>query len=148
MQHDNPQLLLDNQICFGLWLASKSLTQLYQPLLEPLDVTYPQYLALLVLWEADELTVKALGERLHLDSGTLSPLLKKLEAKNLISRSRDPADERAMRIALTAKGRALRKKAATIPDCLAAKLNLSKKELATLHAALKNFNQALAAGAT
>ena len=144
MDDDNLSILLDNQICFALWLASKTLTQAYQPLLKPLAVTYPQYLVLLVLWEGDGLTVKTLGERLHLDSGTLSPLLKKLEAKGIVRRERTEEDERSVHIVLTAKGRTLKKKAAMIPDCLTREVGLHKKELFTLLSGLKSFNAALA----
>lgn len=144
MNNENNELLLDNQICFALYLASKTLTQAYQAHLEPLDLTYPQYLAMLVLWELDGIAVKTLGERLHLDSGTLSPLLKKLEAKGLVTRARDEYDERALVVQLTPTGRALKKRAASVPACLARDVGLPRKDLIALLQALKQFNAALA----
>ncbi|MBA4264069.1 MAG: MarR family transcriptional regulator [Comamonadaceae bacterium] len=111
-------LRLDHQLCFALYSASLAMTKLYKPLLEELGLTYPQYLALLVLWEQDGLTVSELGERLHLDSGTLTPLLKRLETAGLLSRLRDVQDERRVLIRLTAAGRQLKKRAARIPSCI------------------------------
>jgi DNA-binding MarR family transcriptional regulator len=111
-------LQLDHQLCFALYSASLAMTKLYKPLLEELGLTYPQYLALLVLWEQDGLTVSDLGERLHLDSGTLTPLLKRLETAGLLSRLRDVQDERRVLIRLTASGRQLKKRAARIPGCI------------------------------
>ena len=108
-------LKLDHQLCFALYSASLAMTKLYKPLLDELGLTYPQYLALLVLWEQDGLTVSDLGERLHLDSGTLTPLLKRLEAAGHVSRLRDVQDERRVLIRLTAAGRQLKKRAARIP---------------------------------
>src|SRR3954463_1874064 len=97
----NPALLLDNQLCFALYSASLAMTKLYKPLLDELGLTYPQYLVMLVLWEGDGRTVSELGERLSLDSGTLTPLLKRLEAAQLVSRIRDTEDERRVHIMLT-----------------------------------------------
>jgi DNA-binding MarR family transcriptional regulator len=114
----NPALLLDNQLCFALYSASLAMTKLYKPLLDALGLTYPQYLALLVLWERDGLTVSELGERLSLDSGTLTPLLKRMEAAGLVSRLRDTADERRVHIQLTADGRSLKARASHIPGCV------------------------------
>lgn len=111
-------LRLDHQLCFALYSASLAMTKLYKPLLEALDLTYPQYLAMLVLWETDGVTVSELGERLRLDSGTLTPLLKRLEAAGLLSRLRDVQDERRVLIRLTAAGRALKERAAGIPACV------------------------------
>jgi MarR family transcriptional regulator, organic hydroperoxide resistance regulator len=111
-------LRLDNQLCFALYSASLAMTKLYKPLLEELGLTYPQYLALLVLWEKDGVAVSELGERLSLDSGTLTPLLKRLEAAGLVSRLRDAADERRVLIRLTADGRQLKARAARIPGCV------------------------------
>lgn len=111
-------LHLDSQLCFALYAASRAVTRAYGPLLEPLGVTYPQYLVLLVLWEEDDVSVKRLGERLYLDSATLTPLLKRLEALGLVSRIRDVRDERRVHITLTAAGRKLRAKAAKIPGCI------------------------------
>ncbi|MDP2263498.1 MAG: MarR family transcriptional regulator [Hydrogenophaga sp.] len=111
-------LRLDNQLCFALYSASLAMTKLYKPLLDELGLTYPQYLALLVLWEQDGLGVSELGERLFLDSGTLTPLLKRLEAAGLVSRLRDVQDERRVQVRLTAAGRSLKARAARIPGCV------------------------------
>jgi DNA-binding MarR family transcriptional regulator len=111
-------LLLDNQLCFALYSASLAMTKLYKPLLAELGLTYPQYLSLLALWEHDGVTVSELGQRLHLDSGTLTPLLKRLEAMGLISRQRDTTDERRVHIHLTAQGRQLKARARRIPGCV------------------------------
>lgn len=110
---------LDDQLCFALYSASRALTRAYAPLLEPLGLTYPQYLVLLVLWERDGVAVKQLGERLGLDSGTLTPLLKRLAAQGLVERRRGADDERLVRIHLTPAGRALRGKARKVPVELA-----------------------------
>src|SRR3954462_10871670 len=109
-QHPDPDRLLhlDNQLCFALYSASLAMTKLYKPLLDELGLTYPQYLVMLVLWERDGLTVSEIGERLSLDSGTLTPLLKRLEAAELVSRIRDTDDERRVHIRLTAAGRRLK----------------------------------------
>jgi len=112
-------LQLEDQLCFALYNASRALTRAYAPLLAPLGVTYPQYLVLLVLWERDGLPVKELGERLTLDSGTLTPLFKRLEQQGLVERRRGEDDERLVRIHLTPDGRALRGKARKIPMELA-----------------------------
>ena len=114
----NPALLLDNQLCFALYSASLAMTKLYKPLLNALGLTYPQYLVMLVLWERDGLMVSELGERLFLDSGTLTPLLKRLEASGLIVRIRDVQDERRVHITLTQAGRMLKTEAAQIPACI------------------------------
>ena len=111
-------LRLDNQLCFALYSASLAMTKLYKPLLDELGLTYPQYLALLVLWEQDGVTVSELGERLFLDSGTLTPLLKRLETAGLVSRLRDTADERRVLIRLTADGRQLKTRALRVPACI------------------------------
>ena len=114
----NPQHL-DEQLCFALYSASRAVTRAYAPLLEPLGLTYPQYLVLLVLWERDGVPIKRLGERLALDSGTLTPLLKRLATQGLVERRRGEDDERIVRIHLTAAGRALRRKARKVPMELA-----------------------------
>lgn len=125
-------LKLDNQLCFAVYSASLAMTRLYKPLLDKLGLTYPQYLVLLVLWEGDGLTVSELGERLSLDSGTLTPLLKRLEANGLVARIRDVADERRVHISLTATGRRLKQRAANIPGCLMAASQCSVDELVAL----------------
>lgn len=118
-QADAPEmnlLALDNQFCFALYSASHAMTKTYKPMLDRLGLTYPQYLVMLVLWEQDAILVKEIGARLFLDSGTLTPLLKRLEANGLVSRNRDPHDERQVRIVLSPQGRALRKAAQEIPE--------------------------------
>ncbi|MFN7142519.1 MAG: MarR family winged helix-turn-helix transcriptional regulator [Myxococcota bacterium] len=131
-------LRLDDQLCFALYAASRRVVQAYQPLLAPLGLTYPQYLVMLVLWEEDGASVKRLGERLQLDSGTLTPLLKRMEAAGLVTRARDGADERVVRIRLTTEGRALEGRAADVPAALMCRTDLSLPALAqlrdTLHA--------------
>src|SRR6476660_8565526 len=109
------QLLLDHQLCFKLYAASRAVTRAYKPMLDQLGLTYPQYLVMLVLWEQDGILVKDIGARLFLDSGTLTPLLKRLEANGLVLRKRDPHDERQVRILLSDAGRALRARAEQIP---------------------------------
>jgi len=108
-------LALENQFCFALYSASHAMTKTYKPLLDRLGLTYPQYLVMLVLWEQDGILVKDIGARLFLDSGTLTPLLKRLEANGLVARNRDPNDERQVRISLSAAGRSLRNTAQEIP---------------------------------
>ena len=128
-----PQLALDSQLCFALYRASRAVQRSYQPFLIELGLTYPQYLAMLVLWEAEgPLTVGAVGERLHLDSGTLTPLLKRLEESGLVERHRDPADERRVNIALTPAGRTLRRRAERVPGQVFACYGLSLDEAVAL----------------
>lgn len=136
-------LLLANQLCFAVYSTAHAFNRVYKPLLNELGLTYPQYLTLLVLWEEDDQTVKAIGERLCLDSGTLTPLLKRLEGAKLVRRRRDPADERSVRILLTDKGRALREKARQVPAEIARAagrplpdLQKLKRDLLSLRAAL------------
>ena len=115
---DDP-LLLDRQVCFPLYAATNLLNRLYGPVLKPLGLTYPQYLVMLVLWEEEPQTVGALGARLYLDSGTLTPLLKRMEAAGLVSRTRVAEDERRVLIGLTERGRALRADALHVPETIA-----------------------------
>ncbi|PKB14636.1 DNA-binding MarR family transcriptional regulator [Novosphingobium kunmingense] len=115
---DNDPLLLDRQVCFPLYAATNLLTRLYGPVLHDLGLTYPQYLVMLVLWETQPLSVGALGTRLYLDSGTLTPLLKRMEAAGLVTRTRDPQDERRVLVGLTDKGRLLRSEAVRVPEIL------------------------------
>ena len=131
-----PELLLDNQLCFALYSASLAMTKLYKPLLDALGLTYPQYLVMLALWERDGLTVSELGERLFLDSGTLTPLLKRLEAAGLLVRLRDVQDERRVRITLTGQGRALRDGAQPIPHCVLARSQCTPADIGALTAQL------------
>jgi len=125
-------LKLDNQLCFAVYSASLAMTRLYKPLLEKLSLTYPQYLVMLALWETDGPTVSQLGERLSLDSGTLTPLLKRLETNGLVARLRDVADERRVHITLTPAGRKLKTRAVDVPACLLAASQCSLDELAGL----------------
>jgi len=130
-------LQLDHQLCFALYSASLAMTKLYKPLLEPLGLTYPQYLAMLALWQDDDLTVSGLGERLQLDSGTLTPLLKRLEAAGFVTRLRDAADERRVRLQLTPAGRALKAGARAVPEAVACASGCRLDELAALTARLR-----------
>jgi DNA-binding MarR family transcriptional regulator len=125
-------LRLDGQLCFALYSASLATTRLYKPLLEPLGLTYPQYLALLVLWEHGDQSVGALGEKLFLDSGTLTPLLKRMEAAGWLTRARAADDERRVVVSLTAAGRALRQRARVVPQQLASASGCTASELVTL----------------
>lgn len=138
-------LRLDHQLCFALYAASLSMTKLYKPLLEPLGLTYPQYLAMLVLWQGDGLTVSQLGERLALDSGTLTPLLKRLEASGLVQRLRDAADERRVLLQLTPAGRALKARAVRVPQAIAAASGCELSELSELTSKLQALRQRLSA---
>ncbi|MFS2035496.1 MarR family winged helix-turn-helix transcriptional regulator [Polaromonas sp. CT11-55] len=138
-------LQLDNQLCFALYSTSLAMTKLYKPLLEDLGLTYPQYLAMLVLWEQDGLTVSELGERLYLDSGTLTPLLKRMEAAGLVSRLRAVEDERRVHITLTAAGRKLKDKAAKIPGCILSATQCSIPELVSLTQQVQSFRKRLTA---
>jgi MarR family transcriptional regulator, organic hydroperoxide resistance regulator len=145
---DNP-LLLGNQVCFALYSATLAMTRVYRPLLEELGLTYPQYLVMLLLWETDDLTIKAIGERLRLDSGTLTPLLKRLESQGLLTRRRDPGDERLVRILLTEAGHALRERALTVPPRIVNAARCSLPELAAMREMLLHLRDDLdhAAGA-
>jgi len=127
-----PGLSLDEQLCFALYSASRAITARYRPMLDELGITYPQYLVLLVLWESGPTTVTQLGHRLQLDSGTLSPLLKRLEANGLVSRHRRPDDERSVEIRLTTKGRRMRDRAVDVPGAICASTGLAPAELARL----------------
>ena len=138
-----PQLLLDHQLCFSLYAASLAMTRRYQPLLAELGLTYPQYIALLALWEHDDVTVSALGDRLALDSGTLTPLLKRMEASGWVTRERDAADERRVRVRLTPAGRALRERAQHIPTSLLAGSGVTATQVRQLTAELQALRQRL-----
>jgi len=122
-------LLFDNQICFPLYSAANAMVRVYRPLLKELDVTYLQYMVLMLLWEKKTQNVKELGQQLRLDSGTLTPLLKRLEQKNLVTRSRSKTDERVRVITITKQGLTLKVKAKDIPAKLACKVGLSKPQL-------------------
>jgi DNA-binding MarR family transcriptional regulator len=142
-----PNQLLDNQLCFSLYSASLAMTKLYKPLLDALDLTYPQYLVMLVLWEHDDITVSALGDRLSLDSGTLTPLLKRLEQAGLLKRQRSSADERKVHVVLTGTGLALCERAAHVPACVVAQSGLPLGELMGLNQQIKKLRGAMRAPA-
>lgn len=142
----NAQFTLDQQFCFALYSANLALNKVYRKLLAKLNLTYPQYLVMLVLWERDEVMVSEIGERLFLDSATLTPLLKRLEIAGLLGRYRSAVDERQVIIRLTERGRALRETARTIPNdvlcataCGAERLDEMKRQLQTLRAQLAQF---------
>jgi MarR family transcriptional regulator, organic hydroperoxide resistance regulator len=137
-------LRLDNQLCFALYSVSLAMTKVYKPLLDEVGLTYPQYLAMLALWERDGLTVSELGERLFLDSGTLTPLLKRLEAAGLVSRNRDAEDERRVHVRLTSAGRKLKARAQKIPGCILSESQCSIPELVQLTRQLRGLRQRLA----
>jgi len=141
---DADWLRLDQQLCFALYSSSLAMTKLYKPLLEPLGLTYPQYLVMLVLWEQDGISVSALGQRLSLDSGTLTPLLKRLEAAVLIARRRASDDERRVDIFLTPSGAALKAQALSIPTQLACASACSLEELSSLTRRLHELRKQLA----
>lgn len=141
----NPQELLkiENQFCFAAYAVSRAVMQAYEPLLADLDLTYPQYLAMLVLWERDDITLKDLGEKLRLDSGTLTPLLKRLEGKGLLTRTRSKTDERALEIVLTAAGKKLRQKALKVPENLVCRLNTPLARIIKLRDELNDLLRAM-----
>ncbi|QHI98612.1 MarR family transcriptional regulator [Xylophilus rhododendri] len=138
-------LRLDGQVCFALYSASLAMTKVYQPLLVELGLTYPQYLVMLILWEDEGITVSSIGERLFLDSGTLTPLLKRMQAAGLVTRTRDSTDERRVLIGLTDAGRALRQQALAIPPCILESTGCSIPELGELVARLNALRGQLAA---
>ncbi|ADT89285.1 transcriptional regulator [Vibrio furnissii NCTC 11218] len=125
-------MLLDNQLCFPLYSAANAVVRAYRPLLDALDLTYPQYLVMMVLWQQNAISVKTLGEKLHLDSGTLTPLLKRLESKGLVERRRSVTDERARELWLTERGTALREQALAVPKSMVCKFDLDWDELVML----------------
>ncbi|WHY66499.1 MarR family transcriptional regulator [Neobacillus sp. SuZ13] len=138
---DNQNLKLENQICFKIYTAEREITKLYRDLLEDLDVTYPQYLVLLVLWEKNSITVKELGQKLFLDSGTLTPMLKRMEGNRLLERKRSLEDERSVIISLTKKGEELKQKAECIPSQLLQNLSTDYEELKNLDHTLTTILQ-------
>lgn len=125
-------LLLENQICFKIYTAEREITKLYRSLLEEIGVTYPQYLALLVLWEEKTISVKELGRKLFLDSGTLTPMLKRMEVNGLVERKRSSEDERSVIISLTDKGMEMKEKAECVPTRLLERLDMDGDELSKL----------------
>ncbi|WP_077288268.1 MarR family winged helix-turn-helix transcriptional regulator [Cognaticolwellia aestuarii] len=139
-------LTLDKQICFSLYSASNAMARSYQPLLKKLDLTYLQYIVMMVLWQDSTMNVKELGAKVHLDSGTLTPLLKRLEAKGLVIRSRSQSDERVRLISLSDAGKKLRQAAEQVPDMMMCKSKMTSEELSSLKQAcdllLKNLTTA------
>ena len=143
MSNSPQQLRLENQLCFALYSATNAMIRAYRPWLEQLDLTYPQYLALLVLWQEDGVSVKQLGEQLHLDSGTLTPLLKRLEAKGLVTRGRRENDERVRVLVLTEAGQALRQQASGIPEAMRCQLSLTDDALLQLKLGCETLSREL-----
>ena len=141
-------LQLDKQLCFALYSSSLAMTKLYKPMLAPMGLTYPQYLALLVLWEQDGVSVSALGQRLSLDSGTLTPLLKRMESAGLIARHRAADDERRVDVFLTSQGRKLKQDALHIPERIACAVACDINEIASLTRRLHELRQQLSAATT
>ncbi len=140
-----PSVALDDQLCFALYAASRAMTSCYRPVLDALDLTYPQYLVLLVLWEKGDSTVTGIGSALQLETGTLSPLLKRLEAAGLITRTRQAGDERSVRISLTAAGRALEARVAEAQTGVGAATGLSRAEIGDLRETLHRLSDRLRA---
>lgn len=133
MEEKYASLRLKNQLCFPLYAASREIIRLYRPYLDALDLTYTQYITMMVLWAEGEISVKLLGKRLHLDSGTLTPLLKALEQKGCVTRCRSAEDERVLLVRLTEAGKALEDAALRVPEQMRACVRLSPEEAATLH---------------
>jgi len=126
-------LKLSNQLCFPLYAASREILRMYTPLLKEIDLTYTQYIVMMVLWEEKEVNVGELGKKLFLDTGTLSPLLKSMEKKNLLTRKRDSKDERIVKIMITEEGQLLKEKAVTVPQKIGGCVNLSAEDAQTLY---------------
>ena len=143
---ENDTMRLASQLCFAVYSTAHALNRVYKPLLEPLALTYPQYLVMLTLWEKDDVSVKEIGARLHLDSGTLTPLLKRLEQSGLVTRRRDVVDERHVRIELTLKGRNLRARARNIPHEIFCATGSSLQDVVALKEALIGLRDRLNAG--
>lgn len=139
MEEKGHTLLLDHQLCFPLYAASRMVTRLYQPLLKDMGITYPQYLVLLLLWEKDNQKVGDIGKALELNTNTLTPLLKKMEEKGMLIRNRSSEDERVVLAQLTPKGKAMKQKAECIPQELLHQLNMDKSDLQTLRDLLKKL---------
>jgi DNA-binding MarR family transcriptional regulator len=143
MEYD--PLKLENQLCFPLYAAAKEVVKKYRPFLDEIGLTYTQYIAMMVLWERKAMSVKALGERLFLDSGTLTPLLKKLEKEDIVSRERSNEDERSVTVSITKKGEALREKAVAIPQKVGACIELPAEDVASLYGLLYKILDAVVA---
>ena len=136
MSNEFDTLKLENQLCFPLYACSREIVKKYKPYLDELDLTYTQYITMMVMWEKKQINVKELGECLFLDSGTLTPLLKKLEQKGWVTRQRAKSDERVLIVTLTEAGDELRKKAVTVPQKMACCVKLSQEEVKTLYTLL------------
>ncbi|WP_224703205.1 MarR family winged helix-turn-helix transcriptional regulator [Devosia aquimaris] len=143
MTAQEDSLKLDSMLCFAVYAAGHAFTRFYKPRLDALGLTYPQYLVFLVLWEADGLTVKSLGERLFLDSGTITPLIKRLEGRGLVRRERDSEDERQVLVFLTPQGRALREKALAVPLAVRTALAGEREAVDTLRLGLQKLRASL-----
>lgn len=133
MSNKYDKLKLENQLCFPLYAASKEIVRHYKPFLDKLDMTYTQYIAMMVLWEHKKLTVKELGEYLYLDSGTLTPLLKTMEKKGWVARNRSKEDERVLNVTITKQGEALKEQAVSVPEQMAGCVHLKQEEIAQLY---------------
>ena len=134
---------LDNQVCFSLYASSREIIKMYKPFLDKYNLTYTQYVAMLVLWEDEKSTVKDIGKRLHLDSGTLTPLLKKIESMGLVKRYRDVNDDRVVVVELTQEGRILKDEVLEVPHEMACKINMSREELIDLKKKLDGLLKAI-----
>ena len=145
MDDEPPPLTLDDQLCFALYSTTHALGRAYAPLLDPLALTYPQYIVMLVLWERDDLPVRGLGARLYLDSGTLTPLLKRMEQAGLVKRTRSLEDQRVVRITLTAAGQSLRERARHIPGAVACSMGRDMPQIASLRDDVLRLREALRA---
>ncbi|MDE1174851.1 MAG: MarR family transcriptional regulator [Parvibaculaceae bacterium] len=138
-------LALDEFLCFSIYSAGHAFNQVYRPLLDEIGLTYPQYLLMVALWSKDEQTVKALGQALYLESNTLTPMLKRLEGLGYVARTRDPEDERQLRVCLTDQGRALRARAAAIPPCILEAMDISRDDLDRIQAGISTIRDHLLA---
>ncbi len=142
-KNDGETSRLDSMLCFTVYSTAHAFNRAYKPLLDALELTYPQYLAMFALWEKDDMSVKEIGDKLHLDSGTLTPLLKRLEAMGLVRRTRDAADERSVRISLTTKGGALREKEQTVRQGILGACRMDPEQLKSLNTQLVRVRDAL-----
>lgn len=148
MDDETGFISIDAQLCFALYSTLHALGRAYGPLLEPLGLTYPQYLVMLVLWEQDDVAVRTLGGRMHLDSGTLTPLLKRMETAGLVTRTRGTDDQRVVRITLTPTGRTMRDQARHIPDRVSCAMGREMPEVAVLRDDVIRLREALRASVT
>ncbi|BDY04782.1 MarR family transcriptional regulator [Ferrimonas sp. YFM] len=139
-----PELMFENQICFPLYSAANAVVRAYRPLLDKLDLTYLQYMVMMLLWQHQSMSVKDLGEKLNLDSGTLTPLLKRLEGKELVVRGRSQQDERVRVITLTDEGKALKEQAKEVPQAMACRAGMSPQDAAQLKALCQSLLAQLA----